>query len=120
MNTMNTSNESRIKTVRDLKELLEHVGVDIMSLEFDFNSLKEKGTCYVVQCICYSDDDSTSVFWKEEDAYKSMIEDMETEITNLQDGGYEFVSSENDTSAEVHVPDSDIYYEWEIIETDIQ
>ena len=76
--------------------------------------------CYVLTCNCYSGEDSVSVFWDESDAYKVMIEELETEITNLQRGGYAFDSSESDDSAEVHVPDSDIYYEWNIEETTIR
>lgn len=76
--------------------------------------------CYVLTCSCYSGEDSISVFWNESDAYKAMIEELETEITNLQNNGYMFDSSENDDSAEVHVPDSDIYYEWDIEESTIK
>lgn len=71
---------------------------------------------YVVICNCYSGDDSVSVFWNEADAYRCMIAEMETEIANLQNSGYEFVSAENDVSAELYVPDSDIYFEWDIKE----
>lgn len=76
--------------------------------------------CFVLTCTCYSEENSISVFWNEEDAYKAMIEELETEITNLQNEGYNFVFFENDDSAEVHVPDSDIYYEWNIEESTIQ
>ena len=73
--------------------------------------------CYVMSCRCYSGDNSVSVFLDEHDAYKAMIEDMEVEIKNLQNSGYEFTSAENDDSAELYVPDSDIYFEWDIVET---
>ncbi len=76
--------------------------------------------CFVVICNSYSGDDSVSVFWNEADAYKCMIEEMETEIANLQNSGYKFVSAENDISAELYVPDSDIYFDWNIAETTIR
>lgn len=76
--------------------------------------------CFVLIYTCYSGENSISVFWSESDAYKAMIEELETEITNLQNSGYKFDSSENDESAEVHVPDSDIYYEWNIEESTIR
>lgn len=76
--------------------------------------------CFVLICTCYSGENNISVFWNESNAYNAMIEELETEITNLQNEGYKFDSSENDYSAEVHVPDSDIYYEWSIEESTIQ
>lgn len=76
--------------------------------------------CYVLTCHCYSGEDSVSVFWNESDAYKAMIEELEIEITNLQYDGYAIDSSENDDSAEVHVPYTDIYYEWSIEESTIR
>lgn len=76
--------------------------------------------CYVLTCNSYSGENSVSVFRNESDAYKAMIEELETEITNLQNSGYKFDSSENDDSAEVHVPDNDIYYEWNIEESTIR
>lgn len=76
--------------------------------------------CYVLICNCYSGDGGVSVYWNEHDAYKAMIEELETEITNLQNGGYEFSSAENDTSAGLYVPDSDIYFDWYIEEAVIK
>lgn len=80
----------------------------------------KENKCYVLTCHCYSGEDSVSVFWNESDVYKAMIEELEIEITNLQHEGYTIDSSENDDSAEVHVPDSDIYYEWNIEENTIR
>ena len=76
--------------------------------------------CYVLVCNCYSGDSSVSVYWNEYDAYKAMIKELETEITNLQNSGYEFNSAENDVNAELYVPNSDIYYEWNIEEAVIR
>lgn len=77
-------------------------------------------TCYVLTCNCYSGDNGVSVFWDERDAYKAMIDEMETEITNLQNIGYKFESAENDISAELYVPNSNIYFDWDITETTIR
>lgn len=49
-----------------------------------------------------------------------MIEELEVEIANLQNSGYKFTSAENFESAELYVPDSDIYYEWNIEKTTIR
>lgn len=76
--------------------------------------------CYVLICNCYSGDNSVSVYWDEQVAWKAMIEELEVEITNLQNSGYEFKSAENDISAELYVPDSDIYYDWYIEESIIR
>ena len=76
--------------------------------------------CYVLICNCYSGDGGMSVFWNEVDAYKAMIEELEVEIANLQNSGYKFESAENDISAELYVPDSDIYFDWNIAETTIR
>ena len=80
----------------------------------------EEKKCYVLTCNCYSGDDSVSVYWDEADAYKAMIEELEVEITNLQNSGCEFESAENDISAELYVPNSDIYFDWNIVETTIR
>jgi hypothetical protein len=45
---------------------------------------------------------------------------LETEITNLQNSGYKFESAENDVSAELYVPDSDIFFDWNIEESTIR
>lgn len=76
--------------------------------------------CYVLTCNCYSGDNGVSVFWNETDAYKCMIEELETEITNLQNSGYKFESAENDVSAELYVTDSDIFFDWYIEESTIR
>ena len=76
--------------------------------------------CYVLTCNCYSGDNYVLVFLDETKAYKTMIADLETEITNLQNSGYEFESAENDDSAELYVPGGDIYFEWNIEESEIR
>ena len=80
----------------------------------------EEKKCYVLTCSCYSGDNSVFVYWDENDAYKAMIEELEVEIANLQISGYNFVSAENDINAELYVPNSDIYFDWNIAETTIR
>lgn len=80
----------------------------------------DNNKCYVLMCSCYSGDNGVSVFWDEQNAYKAMIEELEVEIANLQNSGYKFESAENDISAELYVPDSDIYFDWYIVETTIR
>ena len=79
----------------------------------------EEKKCYVLTCSCYSDEDSVSVYFDEVDAYKAMIAELEVEITNLQNSGYKYYSAENDTSAELYVPNSGIYFDWDIVEATI-
>lgn len=76
--------------------------------------------CFVLICECYSGEDSVSAFWDEEDAYKEMVNELETEIENLKEQGYRYQTSENDNSSELIVPDGDIYYEWHVEETTIK
>ena len=79
-----------------------------------------KKECYVLICHYCTGDDGVMVYWKESDAYRTMIEDMENEIAYLQREGYEFVSAENFDSAELYVPDTDIYFDWHIVKTIIE
>ena len=76
--------------------------------------------CYVLTCNCYSGDNSVSVFWSEDNAYKAMIDEIGVESINLENSGYNFIVMENDASAEIFVADSDIYFEWNIIESTIR
>lgn len=76
--------------------------------------------CYVLICNCYSGDDSVSVYWNEDDAYKAMIDELGVEIINLENSGYNFRSTENDVCAELYVPGSDIYFDWNIVKTTIR
>ena len=76
--------------------------------------------CYVLICNCYSGDDSVSVYWNEDDAYRAMIDELGIEIINLENSGYDFRITENDVRAELYVPDSDIYFGWNIVQTTIR
>lgn len=76
--------------------------------------------CYVLTCNCYSGDDSVSVYWNEDDAYKAMINELGVEVINLENSGYNFTITENDIGTELYVPDSDIYFDWNIVEATIK
>lgn len=76
--------------------------------------------CYVLTCNCYSGDDSVSVYWNEDDACKAMINELGVEVINLENSGYNFTITEDDISAELYVPDSDIYFDWNIVESTIR
>lgn len=76
--------------------------------------------CCVLTCNCYSGDDSVSVYWNEDDAYKAMINELGVEVINLENSGYNFTITENDIGTELYVPDSDIYFDWNIVEATIK
>ena len=81
----------------------------------------ESRVCYVLSCSCYSSDNGVSVYWDEHKAFKAMLAELETEIVNLQQEGYtNFESAENDHNALLYVPSTNIYYEWDIVETTIE
>lgn len=80
----------------------------------------EEKKCYVLTCNCYSGDDSVSVYWNENDAHKAMIDELEVEIANLQNSGYAYFSAANDFSAELFASNTDIYFDWYIVETTIR
>lgn len=76
--------------------------------------------CYVLTCNCYSGDNSVSVYWNEDDAYRAMIDELGIEIINLENSGYDVMVTEDDVSAELFVPNTDIYFDWDIAETTIR
>ena len=76
--------------------------------------------CYVLTCNCYSGDNGVSVYWNEDDAYRAMIDELGVEIINLENSGYNFTIKEDDVSAELYVADTDIYFDWYIVETTIR
>ena len=80
----------------------------------------EEKKCYVLTCICYSGDDSVSVYWNKNDAYRAMFKELEVEITNLRNNGYKFEYEVGDISVELYVPNYNIYFDWSITETTIR
>ena len=81
---------------------------------------KEPMTVYAVYSNDYSGESAINVFYDESEAYKFMILDMEQIIDNLKEQGYEYDSSENDDSCEVWAADSNIYYQWDIYESQLK
>jgi len=85
------------------------------------NRREECQKCYVVADSSYDIGLSTYAFWCEEHAKKSVQEDVETVKADLASQGYERVEVlEKIDGTTVYVPDTDIYYEWTICETDIR
>ena len=80
---------------------------------------KEAITVYAVYSNDYSGESAINVFYDESEAYKFMILDMEQIIDNLKEQGYECDSAENDDSCEVWTADSNIYYQWDIYESQL-
>ena len=76
--------------------------------------------CYVVIQQDYATGGNISVYKDESDARRSVIEDVETVKKELLEDGYEpIVNWDALRNPEVIVADSNIYFEWEIIETNI-
>lgn len=60
-------------------------------------------------------------FWRREDAERSIKDDVQTELVNLREAGRERIEvQETLDGATIYVPDTDIYYEWAIVENNIQ
>lgn len=76
--------------------------------------------CYVVIQQDYATGGNISVYKDESDARRSVIEDVETVKKELLEDGHEpIVNWDALRNPEVIVVDSNIYFEWEIIETNI-
>lgn len=79
------------------------------------------GKCSIVVHRNYAEGTDACAFWDEKDARKSVKEDVDTEVKSLIEEGYEPTTLwHNQNSVEVFVTDSDIYYEWEIIGSQIR
>lgn len=75
--------------------------------------------CYVLICNGYNADNSVSAYWDKADAHKAMLNELDTEIKSLEAEGYKIREGYSSCTAEVYVPDTDIYYDWIIEETTI-
>ena len=77
--------------------------------------------CFIVVHSNYDEGMTAYAFWKEDEAKKSVNEDVDTVVKDLTEQGYNpTVLRRNLDSVEVYVADSDIYYEWNIIITEIR
>ena len=75
--------------------------------------------CYILTSKYYDRDSNVSVYLNKKDAYKAMINELVTEIINLENSGYSnseysFRSMREDLLATLYVPYSDIYFYWNI------
>ena len=92
-----------------------------------FDARHSKGVAHLLHCDtknrpekCYTVIDVYS-FWNKEDAERSVKDDVQTELANLREAGRERIEvQETLDGATIYVPDTDIYYEWTIVETDIR
>lgn len=81
----------------------------------------QSGKCYTVVDTSYDVGINVYSFWRRQDAEQSIKDDVQTELTNLRETGRERIEvQETPEGAVVYVPDTDIYYEWTIVETDIK
>ena len=81
----------------------------------------QSGKCYTVVDTSYDVGINVYSFWRRQDAEQSVKDDVQTELTNLREAGREQIEvQETPNGATIYVPDTDIYYEWTIMETDIR
>ena len=77
--------------------------------------------CYTVIDTSYDVGVNIYSFWRREDAERSIKDDVQTELVNLREAGRERIEvQETLDGATIYVPDTDIYYEWAIVENNIQ
>lgn len=81
----------------------------------------EQEKCFVVLHRNYADGSDAAAYRRESDAKAAIEEEKESVLTELKERGYEpTILRDNSDNPSVYVADSDIYYEWEIIETTIE
>lgn len=76
--------------------------------------------CYIVVHRNYADGTMAYAFRKEQEARRDIDEDVSETVQSLSEQGYKVVALKGLDGSEVFVPDSGIYYEWEIIGSSIQ
>lgn len=79
-----------------------------------------KEDCYIVEHRNYADAASVCAFRRAEDAKKEIEEDVSETVKSLSEQGHEVEILKSFDRIEVYVPDSDIYYEWELFESSIR
>lgn len=79
-----------------------------------------KAACFIVVHSNYADGTDAYAFWNEEDARKSILEDVDATVESLKESGYEVRCLERLDEWEVYVPDTDIYYEWSVEKSTIE
>lgn len=112
-------NTSRVHPFYDWEEMSEVRDIAIEALEKQRKS-NAHNKCYVVIQQDYATGGNISVYKDESDARRSVIEDVETVKKELLEDGHEPIANWDALrNPEVIVADSNIYFEWEIIETNI-
>ena len=77
--------------------------------------------CFIVIHNNYADGLDAYAFRQEEDAVKSVSEDAETVMTELKDCGYEpCIYKTTCGHTEIYALDRDIYYEWDIVPSQLE
>ena len=77
--------------------------------------------CFIVIHRNYADGLDACVFWNEDEAKKSVNEDVDTVVKSLTEEWYTpTVLRDACDGVEVYVADSDIYYEWNIFRSSIR
>lgn len=77
--------------------------------------------CYIVVHRNYAEGLTAYAFWSEEDARKDVKEYADDVVKSLTEQGYNPTVLENGwDSVEVYAADSNIYYEWSIIGSNVR
>ena len=76
--------------------------------------------CFIVVHTNYADGIMAYAFWTEEDAKKDIDRDVEAVVDSLVTQGYDPEVTHGTDSAEIYVADSNIYYEWSIVTSQIK
>lgn len=79
-----------------------------------------KEECYIVVHRNYADGTMAYAFRNEEEARKDIDDDVSETVQSLSEQGYKAVALKGLEGSEVFVPDSDIYYEWELVSSTIR
>lgn len=81
----------------------------------------EREKCFVVLHRNYADGDDATVYRSDGAAKAAIEEEKESVLAELRDRGYEPATLQFGTDGQdVYVKDTDIYYEWRIIETTVE
>lgn len=78
-----------------------------------------RNKCYILKRTNYADGNDFDVFFYESAASGAMNTEIESVVDNLKSEGYEPKIISNPCLTEVCVPNTGIYYDWEIIPSDV-
>ncbi|NBJ88121.1 hypothetical protein [Acutalibacter sp. 1XD8-36] len=77
--------------------------------------------CFIVVHRNFAEGADAYAYWSEDDAKKSINEDVATVVKSLTEEGYEPTTLRDACDGvDVYVADSDIYYEWNIFRSSIR